>query len=119
MPPPSPVPPPLPPPGDFTAFWPIYLRAHSKPLTRRIHVLGTLLAWLLIALSPVFGLLLVPGGLIVGYAFAWGAHGLVEGNRPATFGHPLWSLLADLRMTLLTLAGRLAPELSRHGVGGA
>jgi hypothetical protein len=104
--------------GDFAAFWPIYLHAHSKPLTRRLHVLGTLLAWVLIALAPFYGLALVPVAIVVGYAFAWAAHGLVEGNRPATFGHPLWSLLADLRMTLLTLSGRLAPELVRHGVGG-
>ena len=54
--------------------------------------------------------------VVVPYAFAWIAHFTAEGNRPATFGHPLWSLYSDFRMCSLALAGRLGHELERHGI---
>ena len=41
---------------------------------------------------------------MVGYAFAWYAHFFVEGNKPATFGHPFYSLVADYRMLFLMFA---------------
>ncbi|WP_346009420.1 Mpo1-like protein, partial [Streptomyces exfoliatus] len=31
---------------------------------------------------------------------------LIEGNNPATFGHPAWSLRGDVRMIRMMLAGR-------------
>ncbi len=56
-------------------------------------------------------LILVP---VVGYAFAWYAHFFVEHNRPATFGHPFYSLFADYRMLFLMMAGRMNDEVAKH-----
>lgn len=38
------------------------------------------------------------GAVAFAYAFAWIGHFVVEGNRPATFTYPLWSLAGDFRM---------------------
>ncbi len=98
----------------YEQFWPRYLRAHAKPQTRLVHYCGSLLALLCVALAVWFldwrWLVAAP---VVGYAFAWGAHFGIEGNRPETFGHPLWSLLSDFRMLGVALTGRLAPHLAR------
>jgi len=50
---------------------------------------------------------------VLGYGFAWPSHWLIEGNNPASFGHPLWSLRGDLRMLRLTWAGRMGAEVER------
>jgi hypothetical protein len=93
---------------SFNEFWPYYLGEHSKPATRFLHGLGTLLALGLIILLVAKGKWwLVPLGLIPGYAFAWAAHFFVEKNRPATFSHPLWSFMADWKMLALMLTGKL------------
>ena len=69
-----------------------------QPLTRTLHGIGSVLAigavGLALAVNPWF-LLLAP---LLGYGFAWYAHFVVEKNRPATFGHPFWSLAADYRI---------------------
>ena len=101
----------------YAEFWLRYLRAHARPETRWLHYAGSLLA--LVALSV--GVLTLDwrwllAAPLVGYGFAWTAHVALEGNRPQTFGHPLWSLASDFRMLLLWLTGRLALELERADV---
>lgn len=103
--------------ASFAEFWPFYLREHSRPRTRALHYIGTTLVvglavaavltarWWLLAALP-----------LAGYFFAWLAHFAVEKNRPATFTHPWWSLIADFRMWWFWLTGRLGRELDRAGV---
>src|SRR6267143_3102169 len=101
----------------FAEFWPFYLREHSRPATRALHLVGTTLSLLLLASAAALGSgRLVLMALVCGYAFAWVGHFFVEHNRPATFKHPLWSFAADWKMWQLALTRRLRPELERAGI---
>ena len=99
----------------YREFWLLYLRAHAKRATRALHYAGSLLALaaVVIGVRDWRGLIAAP---IIGYAFAWAGHFGIEGNRPATFGHPAWSLFSDFRMLALFLTGRLRPHLEQAGV---
>jgi hypothetical protein len=104
-------------PANFTAFWPYYLAAHADPRTRAVHYCGTALAFvLLVAFVTTGSLWLLPAIPVAGYAPAWLAHSHIEHNRPATFGHPLWSLIGDFRMFYLAGTGQLTAELERLGL---
>jgi len=103
---------------SYRDFWPVYLRAHRRAGTRLWHGLGSGLGvLLLIAAAVAWDWRPAVAAVFVGYGCAWIGHVFVESNRPATFGHPVWSLLSDFRMMGLWLTGRLGPELRRHGLG--
>ena len=101
----------------YADFWLHYLRQHAHPWNRALHYLGSLSALaccgLALARTDARWLLLAP---VLGYGAAWLGHFAIERNRPATFGHPLWSLCSDMRMTALFLCGRLGSELERSGL---
>jgi hypothetical protein len=100
--------------GSFAEFWPYYVRQHVRPRTRLLHATGSVLAVALFALAFAVNLWILVAVPIVGYAFAWYAHFFVEHNKPATFGHPFYSLAADYRMLFLMMAGRMDEEVARH-----
>ena len=98
----------------YDAFWLRYLRAHADPRARALHYAGSVLAVGCLVVAVVLrDWRWLIGAPVVGYAFAWVAHFAIEGNRPETFGHPLWSLASDFRMLVLAATGRLAPHLTR------
>ena len=102
---------------DYAHFWAHYLREHGRAETRKWHFFGTgialaCLAGLVATGNPWF----LGGAILAGYGPAWIAHTVFERNRPATFRHPVWSLISDLRMFGLWLTGRLDAELARAGV---
>jgi hypothetical protein len=94
--------------NSFADFYPFYLSEHRTPACRRLHFVGTatviglfatgilLTEWWLLALTP-----------LAGYGFAWLGHFLFEHNKPATFAHPLYSLIADFVMFRDILVGRI------------
>lgn len=99
----------------FREFWPYYVRAHSKPGTRLLHGAGSIAAIVSVMMAIVVNPWYLLAAPIVGYGLAWYGHFFVEGNRPATFGHPFYSLAADYRMLVLGLLGRMDAEVAKHG----
>ena len=103
-------------PQNFEEFWPFYVSQHSSRANRRLHFLGTSLAFLSLGVAailerPVFLL----AAVIAGYLPSWIGHFTIEHNRPATLTAPLWSLRADLRMFYLMLNGKMDAEIERLG----
>lgn len=97
--------------SSYDEFFASYLAQHSKAGNRLMHACGTLLGLtvFVVAIATshyVWALLWIP----VAYGFAWTGHFLIEGNKPATFGHPWWSFISDFRMLGLMLSGRLATK---------
>lgn len=100
--------------NTYNEFWEFYLREHSKPLTRVLHLVGTTLGLALLVYFVATGRwYFFPLFFVVGYAFAWFAHFVVEKNRPATFKYPFWSFISDFKMIAYMLTGRLGAELER------
>jgi hypothetical protein len=99
---------------SYARFWDFYVQEHSKPLTRLLHFTGTTLGLALLVYFITTGRwYFFPVFLVVGYAFAWFAHFVVEKNRPATFKYPFWSFISDFRMIWFMLTGRMKAEVSR------
>ena len=98
----------------FAEFWPSYVRAHSRARTRLLHAIGSILALVMIALGILVSPWYFPGAPVIGYAFAWSSHFFVEHNKPATFGHPFYSLAADYVMLWKSITGRMNEEVAKH-----
>ena len=99
---------------SFSDFWPYYVRAHSRGRTRLLHAIGSVLAVVMLGVAFAVNLWFLVAVPLVGYAFAWYAHFFVEGNKPATFGHPFYSLAADYRMLFLMMAGKMNAEVAKY-----
>jgi hypothetical protein len=100
---------------SFSDFWPYYVRQHSRARTRLLHAIGSVLAVVMLGLGFAVSLWFLVAVPLIGYAFAWYSHFFVEGNRPATFEHPFYSLAADYRMLFLMMAGKMDEEVAKHG----
>mgnify|MGYP000173855726 CR=1 FL=1 len=94
---------------SFKAFYPFYLNEHKDGTCRTLHFIGS---WLIIGVNPLaiytanWPLLwFIP---VIGYGFAWVGHFFFEKNRPATFKHPLYSLMGDWVMFKDILTGKIS-----------
>ena len=93
---------------SFRQFYQFYLSEHSNPLNRRLHFAGSIIV-LIIVLTAILSrnltvFLLAP---VFGYGIAWCGHFFVEKNKPATFKHPLWSLMSDWMMFKDIMTGKI------------
>lgn len=99
---------------SYDEFFTFYLREHKSPRNRLMHAAGTVLGLCTLIVPFVVGhpwyALLWP---VVAYSFAWTGHLLIEGNKPATFGHPFWSFISDFRMLALMATGTLEERMKR------
>ena len=94
--------------STFGEFYPFYLGEHANPACRRLHFVGSSLVLGCIVAAFVTGNLWWLAGMpIAGYGFAWVGHFFFEHNRPATFRHPLYSLIGDWVMYKDILIGRI------------
>lgn len=93
--------------SSFKEFYPFYLSEHSDLRCRRLHFVGTLLVLVALVLGIVVSAWWYLAMPLVGYGFAWVGHFAFEKNRPATFKHPLYSLLGDWVMFADILRGRV------------
>ena len=93
--------------ASFREFYPYYLAQHADRTSRRLHVSGTLLALACVVLAAMTSrwtwLLAAP---LAGYLPAWAGHFFFEGNSPATFRYPFYSLRGDFTMLIEVLTGR-------------
>jgi hypothetical protein len=100
---------------SFAEFWPYYVAEHSKPGTRVLHLIGTMIGIACAVFFIVSGRWwLFPLALVPGYGAAWIGHFFIEKNRPATFQYPLWSFIGDYKMIWMMLAGRMEAEVERR-----
>ena len=98
----------------FADFWPFYVRAHSRLRTRILHAIGSTLALICIALGITVNPWFFLAAPVIGYAFAWYGHFFVEHNKPATFGHPFYSLAADYVMLFKMLTGQMDGDVAKY-----
>jgi hypothetical protein len=98
----------------FSDFWPYYVRAHARPRTRLLHAIGSILALACIVAAFVTSAWFLLAAPLIGYSFAWYAHFFVEHNKPATFGHPFYSLAADYVMLWKIVTGKMDAEVAKH-----
>jgi len=93
--------------GTFADFYPFYLSEHANQVSRRLHVLGTSVALVLLVMAVLTrNGWLVLAALVQGYAFAWVGHFFFEHNKPATFRYPLFSFMGDWRLWWETVTGK-------------
>lgn len=95
--------------SNFSEFYPYYLTEHSSRRCRRMHFIGSSLVIAVLLVALLTG---QPGWLwlmpVAGYGCAWVGHYVFEKNRPATFKHPLYSLLGDWVMYGQMLHGKVS-----------
>jgi hypothetical protein len=99
---------------SFSEFWPFYVKEHSQPGTRLLHLIGTSIGIVVMIYFIATGRWwLFPVGLIPGYGGAWIGHFLIEKNKPATFQYPLWSFMGDYKMIAMMITGRIDGEVTK------
>ena len=92
---------------DFEEFFPYYVGEHSRAATRWFHFAGTNVGIASFATGVALRRRsLMAAAPAVAYGMAWFSHFAIQKNRPATFGHPLWSLRGDARMLAMMWRGR-------------
>ncbi|MEM5405335.1 Mpo1-like protein [Paraburkholderia sp. EG287A] len=95
--------------SSFAQFYPFYLSEHSNLMSRRLHFIGSLGVIGFVCMAIATGnWLWLPLAIVCGYGFAWFGHFKFEKNRPATFRHPIYSLMGDWVMFADICRGKIS-----------
>ncbi|MCW0091665.1 DUF962 domain-containing protein [Burkholderia pseudomallei] len=95
--------------ASFAEFYPFYLDEHRHLVSRRLHFVGSLGVIGCLAMALATGLWWwLPAAVVCGYGFAWIGHFFFEKNRPATFRHPIYSLMGDWVMFKDICTGKIS-----------
>ena len=97
----------------YRDFWPYYVGEHRRSANRLLHFFGTSLALACGLLGLMADAWFLAAAPVAGYGPAWIGHALIERNRPATFRHPIMSLIGDIHMYALMWQGRMGAEAER------
>ena len=80
----------------FKEFYPYYLSEHKQPMTKILHISGSLTGLILFMYFIVNNFFsYTPISFLPGYGFAWIGHYVFEKNKPATFKYPIYSFIGD------------------------
>jgi hypothetical protein len=94
---------------NFAQFYLFYLGEHRNLTSRRLHFIGSLGVIGCVAMALATGdWLWLPAAIVCGYGFAWVGHFFFEKNRPATFRHPIYSLMGDWVMFKDICTGKIS-----------
>lgn len=95
--------------ASFADFYPDYLSEHANRTCRQLHFAGSTLALLFLALLLLtHNFWWLAAAALTGYGLAWIGHLRFEKNRPATFRHPVYSLIGDWVMYWQMLTGQIS-----------
>ncbi len=102
---------------NFATFWGIYLGEHRQPGCRALHYLAAISAVAIATTATLCGdWKLMFAAPVAAYGLAWVGHFGIEGNRPATWSYPWWSLRAEFRMARCALCGTVRREVRDHAI---
>tara|TARA_B100000700_G_scaffold173608_1_gene191787 strand:+ start:152 stop:472 length:321 start_codon:yes stop_codon:yes gene_type:complete len=94
--------------NSFKSFYPYYLQEHENPVCRCLHFIGSLVVLAILGFAVFSGSYIWLWAMpVAGYGFAWVGHFFFEKNRPATFRHPVYSLIGDWVMFKDMLIGKV------------
>lgn len=92
----------------FSEYYQHYLSLHQNRACRLLHFIGqcfTLLTiFLIVKYQLWYAIPIVP---FVVYPFAWSGHFFFEKNKPAAFKNPWMAKIADWRMFLDIISGKI------------
>jgi hypothetical protein len=101
----------------FEEFWPYYLRAHAKPLTRGTHYAAAASTALgVVAAVVTANLWCLVAGIASSFVLTLSGHTLIERNRQTLFVYPWWSISGCLRLSISALTGHLSEDMEKAGI---
>lgn len=93
--------------SNFKEFYSHYLISHSRPLCRRLHVVGTVIGTFMTVIGlATLDKLLAIAGIMTGLAISVGSDLTVQKIWPTIMEHPVWTVHAEYQLVADTVKGK-------------